>query len=150
MPRLNSSSLFYHHQIGIFLLSSLERADQEDTAVKEDHFQKAITWTSGTEKAMPEKAPVHIHMVCESCSPWHFYEGYVYVPFIFILLVLIAVSCTLLLCTETTCWPDTVPAVVCHMALLSSDRNLLLPDQNSWKRSALSGIMTWLTSTGTE
>lgn len=149
MSRLNSSSLFHRHLISIFLLSSLERADQEDTAVK-DHFQKTITWTSGTEKAMPGKAPVHIHMVCESCSAWHFYEGYVYVPFIFILLVLIAVSCTLLLCMETTCWPDAVPAVLCHMALLSSDRNLLLPDHNSWKCSALSGIMTRLTSTGTE
>ena len=47
-------------------------------------------------------------MVCESFSLWHFYEGYVYVPFIFILLVLIAVYWTLLLCTETTCLPAAV------------------------------------------
>lgn len=79
-------------------------------------------------------------MVCESFSLWHFYEGYVYVPFIFILLVLIAVYWTLLLCTETTCFPDTAPAAVCHMALLSSDKNLLLSDHNSWKCSALKSL----------
>ncbi|KAI4567427.1 hypothetical protein MJT46_008640 [Ovis ammon polii x Ovis aries] len=66
--------------------------------------------------------------------------GYVYVPFIFILLVLIAVYWTLLLCTETTCFPDTAPAAVCHMALLSSDKNLLLSDHNSWKCSALKSL----------
>lgn len=70
-------------------------------------------------------------------------------PFIFILLVLIAVSCALLLCMETTCCPDTAPAVVCHTTLLSSDRNLLLPSHNSWKCSALKEIMTQLTSPGT-
>lgn len=103
---------------------------------------------------MPGKAPAHIHMVCESCSPWHFYEGYVYAPFIFILLVLIAVSCTLLLCVGTTRCPATVPAVVYHMALLASDRSLLLllplPDHNSWKYSALNGMMTQPTGTGTD
>ncbi|KAG5205607.1 hypothetical protein JEQ12_018857 [Ovis aries] len=67
-------------------------------------------------------------------------RGYVYVPFIFILLVLIAVYWTLLLCTETTCFPDTAPAAVCHMALLSSDKNLLLSDHNSWKCSALKSL----------
>lgn len=43
---------------------------------------------------------------------WRFYEGYVYVPFIFILMVLIAVYWTLLLCTETTCFP-TQPRLRC-------------------------------------
>ncbi|MXQ95494.1 hypothetical protein E5288_WYG003318 [Bos mutus] len=66
--------------------------------------------------------------------------GYVYAPFIFILLVLIAVYWALLLCTETTCFPDTAPAAVCRMALLSSDKNLLLSDHNSWKCSALKSL----------
>lgn len=97
-------------------------------------------------------------MVCESFSLWHFYEGYVYAPFIFILLVLIAVYWALLLCTETTCFPDTAPAAVCRMALLSSDKNLLLSDHNSWKCSALKSLscgdlswaMTQSTSTQNE
>lgn len=92
---------------------------------------------------MPGRAPAQIHMVCESCSLWHFYEGYVYVPFIFILLVLIAVYWTLLLWTHTTCFPDTAPAAVCHMGLLSSDKNLLLSDHNSWECSALRSLSCW-------
>lgn len=41
MSRFHYSSLFIHHQMGIFLLSSLDRAGQEDTAVKGHHFQKS-------------------------------------------------------------------------------------------------------------
>lgn len=82
-------------------------------------------------------------MVCESFSLWHFYEGYVYVPFIFILLVLIAVSWTLLLCTKTTHSPNTAPAAVCHRALLSSDKNLLPSDHSSWKSSASKSLSRW-------
>ena len=138
---------------------SLGRAGPKDTAVERHLFLKAITRPPGIQKAILGRAPAWVHMVCESFSLWHFYEGYVYVPFFFILLVLIAVYWPRLLCTETTCFPaGTARAAVCHMALLSSDKNLLLSDHNSWKRSALKSLscwdsswaVTWSTSTRNE
>lgn len=49
----------------------------------------------------------------------------------------------LLLCTENTCFPSTLPSLRVHwIVLLSSDRNLLLLllDRNSWEYSAFKSL----------
>lgn len=65
--------------------------------------------------------------------------------------MLIAVYWTWLLCTDITRLPPSPPAqaAVCHMALLSSDKNLLLSDHNSWKCSALKSLSCWDSSWAT-